>query len=90
MNKEEMEKKRNQLWENKIYLFDDEEEHGPWLRRICELLFKSGWDDCAEEYEKKLSFAKEALEDIVHNIYSNEFSPEMIEKRAREALVKIT
>ena len=52
--------------------------------------FVSGWNACAQEYEKKLSFAKEALEDIVHNIYSNEFSPEMIEKRAREALVKIT
>ena len=52
--------------------------------------FVCGWNACAEDYEKRLSLAKEALEDIVHNIYSNEFSPEMIEKKAREALVKIT
>jgi len=52
--------------------------------------FVSGWNACNEEYETKLSLAKEALEDIMHNIYSNEFSPEMIEKKAKEALVKIT
>lgn len=54
--------KRDELWKNRTYIFDDEEEHGRWLKSICELNFKAGWDDCAEEYEKLNRLLKKQLE----------------------------
>ena len=60
-----------------------------WSRTIGGLVdqvFMAGVSHGKSELESKLAKAREALEDIVHCIYSNEATLSYCEKKAREAL----
>lgn len=60
MNKEEMEKKRDELAESGDY---SEGESCSFYMSEIEA-FKNGWDACANEYELRIEKLRQALKDI--------------------------
>jgi len=81
MNKNEMEKKRDELAESGDY--SEGESCSFYMNEID--AFKAGWDDCAEEYEKYIADLRTGITSLNNKILEQAVAIENVKEKLNKA-----